>query len=931
MLKNMWKTNQSKIHISLVAIVIFGVASLMMALLFVRTMKMCELSEMLEERGNYDFSFYGVSETCLEALEADNTVEKMGLLHELGEYRVDKSGNKISVGAMEGKATQELVWIPLLKGEYPREEHEICMDRITLKENGYQGELGEEIQLEVDGEIKKYSLCGVIELRQGNSEGTIRCLRKTATEDVSKYRFGTDTGELRDFPMAYLSYKEAYQKLSTKKTHCFVTLKSMDDNNREKFLVKYYFNEKWDSHFCFSSEIELFARLTIQMDLVNKKTFGEYNLSEQKLSSVMESHESAKDIYTEYMIPVLCFLIGFVALISIYNVIRIIVERKKTQFSTLLCLGMKQSVLIKHLLFFYFICYVISLVLGYWIGCEGYEFSLKIWNNLGVSMPSALHVDEAYQYYLPYVKEVTREPWIYPGVVITVAEVLALALGVGPVLGIMPLEIERSKVYKLKKKRGSTLYEILNRNLGRESFINRCIPCFCICSIMVLAVFGYLFFRCKAEYDYSQLEEHIENVGVGNFDYYMDRTEETIEKENCYLEGAHDTGVSQKHFEKLEQCPQVKQIHGLTINRSSALIYPKDDIKCIYLNSQKEQIRSTKELRKWYKELGVKKNQKLFNVPTVGVQENDLQQINEWVKDEDSFIKMEGVLDYKKMASGEEVAVIIKNERQKNAFSLGEELPLCDFVSEGDYKIKRFSPKVSAIIYMNEYEDNFYFEDYLGATINVLTSKEAFSVWQLPDRNDTRVGVLLNDVSGAEEFQGTWYQALAQAKYMTCFDVGELIYVQEKGQRKVMAVFYTLFIYLILLGGITICVIVWVAMQKNQSEMETLSYIGMKKSQLIYMNIRKYVRWILLGGGLSFISVMSFLALCIQCSTMRNVAFYSGTMEQLSKEKPWIYLIPNFDYGNQPVVLATLAAVLGMLAFISIIVLIYLSQFKERK
>ncbi len=931
MLKNMWKINQSKIHISLIAIVIVGVASLMMALLFVRTMKMNEVSEMLEERGNYDLSFYGISASCLEALENEDVVEKMGLLYELGEYQINKSGNRISVGALEGRATQDLVWIPLLKGAYPRKKNEICMDRITLKENGYEGELGEEIQIEMDGEIKTYSLCGVIELRRGNSEGNIRCLRKIATEDISKYRLGTDVGELKEFPMAYLSYGDNGEKLPVEKTHCFLTLKSMEDTVRGDFLKKYYYNEKWDSHFCFSNDIELFARMTIQMDLVNKKTFGEYNLSQQELSSVMESHESTKDIYTEYMIPVLCFLIGFVALISIYNVIRIIVERKKAQFSTLLCLGMKQSVLVKYMLFFYFICYVISLALGYWIGCEGYELSLKIWSKLGVSLPSALHIDVAYQYYLPYIKEVTKEPWIYPGVVITVAEILALGLGMGPVLGIMPLEMERSKVYKLEKKRGKTLYQILNRNLGRESLVNRCIPFFCICSIMVLAVFGYLFFRCKAEYDYSQLAEHIENVGVGNFDYYMDRTEETIEKENCYLEGAHDTGISQKAFEKLEQCPQVKQIHGLSINRSSAFIYHKDDMKCIYLNSQKEQIRSTEKLRKWYREIGVKDNQRLFNVPTVGVRENDLQQINEWAKDEDSFVELEGKLNYKKMASGEEVAVIIKNERQKNAFSLGEELPMCDFVSEGDVQIKKFSPRVGAIIYMNEYEDNFYFEDYLGATINVLASKEAFSVWQLPDRNDTRLGVLLNDISETDEFQGMWYQALAQAKYMTCFDVGELVYVQEKGQQKVMAIFYTLFIYLMLLGGITICVVVWVGMQKNQIEMETLSYMGMKKSQLIYLNIRKYIRWIALGGVLSFLSVMSFSALCFQCSSMRDAALFSGTMEQLSKEKPWIYLIPNFDYVHQPVVLTTVVAVLGMLVFISVIVLIYLSQFKERK
>lgn len=664
-----------------------------------------------------------------------------------------------------------------------------------------------------------------------------------------------------------------------------------------------------------------------------------------------------------WKVPVLLFLIGLITAISIYDAVRISIEQKKRQYSILLCLGMTGWRLAGGICAEFFFYFILAWGLGSVFGCLGYQGGLFLLEHFfGIHIPSSFWVDSALEYYMPYIGEVTRSPWILPVAVLFISCLIALVLSLNPLVRMMPLDVESTRIHKVKRRKKAGLYGVLNRYVGRGPRLNQAIPWICIITIMSMGVFGYLFFRCKAERDYRELQEHIEDTGMGNFDYYMNRTTDTVNLNYPYFEGRHDTGVTQEEYQKLAASEGVKEIHGIVVNRSTAVVYNRSDIKAAYLNGQNEYIYEDQETlwskayRKLYEMMGIKEEEQVFNVPSVGVQWEDLELISAWAEEEGSTIQIKGNLDVEKLASGEEVVVLIKNRRQSGAFEIGEELPLCDFVlpeemdsnqqivsgklpeeyqtEEKEYRVSvgeetatywnyysrvQMNPKVGAVILLNEWDDNFYFEDYQGATVNILTLTDAFEQWGLSDKNYTRVGVILQDVEGeeVEAFQTKWLQTVSKAKYMSSFDVQELIYVTDRGQKNVMAIFYVLMFLLFVMGLLATSNIIAVRVEQMRTQLNVLDLLGMTKGQLIGMYILRFGRIVLAGAVVSLIPVEVFASFCRWCSSARNSAMDAGTMGQTA----WIYLIPNFKYENQPILLTALVVLGLMLLFIVLLVL----------
>lgn len=146
MLRMYWKMRRGRERKSVLivlATMFFGVFGLAVALFLVRSMKMDELRGYLQAGGNYDLEFYNISDAMQEQLEWDELIGRLGRVYEFGNARIAGMEQSVRVGALENEVAQELFYVPPVEGHYPRKESEICMNRLTMKECGMRGELGE--------------------------------------------------------------------------------------------------------------------------------------------------------------------------------------------------------------------------------------------------------------------------------------------------------------------------------------------------------------------------------------------------------------------------------------------------------------------------------------------------------------------------------------------------------------------------------------------------------------------------------------------------------------------------------------------------------------------------------------------------------------------------------------------------------------------
>lgn len=290
----MKKRKEKKSAFLLFLSLFFGVAGLMIALLLIRSMKMGELTESLKAWGNYDFSFYNVSDKLENQLAEDEHIGELGIVYEFKDSVEENSHQTITIGAMKDEVAENLFYAPTIKGHYPTAKDEICIDRLTLKRCGLSDQIGEKITLCINDKDssktmkREYILSGIMELNETDATGATWCRRKVAVEGAKKYLNGTDSSESVDFPMAYLYVDEAIKSLEVVKRHCFVNLKNLDEKGRQSFYHTYY-SKKWEEDFDFDNNTELFLRTARKIELIHQVTFGNVEQTEDYANEIMQS------------------------------------------------------------------------------------------------------------------------------------------------------------------------------------------------------------------------------------------------------------------------------------------------------------------------------------------------------------------------------------------------------------------------------------------------------------------------------------------------------------------------------------------------------------------------------------------------------------------------------------------------------------------
>ncbi len=116
-------------------------------MLLVKSQKMVEADRILQDYGNYDVAFCQVTNKIEKKLESDSRLSELGYVYDLGNAFFEKSQSQVTLGAVEDKKTEKMYYVNPIAGRYPEKEGEICIDRITLRSNGFEEKIGQKLTL----------------------------------------------------------------------------------------------------------------------------------------------------------------------------------------------------------------------------------------------------------------------------------------------------------------------------------------------------------------------------------------------------------------------------------------------------------------------------------------------------------------------------------------------------------------------------------------------------------------------------------------------------------------------------------------------------------------------------------------------------------------------------------------------------------------
>ena len=239
--------------------------------------------------------------------------------------------------------------------------------------------------------------------------------------------------------------------------------------------------------------------------------------------------------------------------------------------------------------------------------------------------------------------------------------------------------------------------------------------------------------------------------------------------------------------------------------------------------------------------------------------------------------------------------------------------------------LKRCRTQIGAVLCIDGEEDSFFFDSGMGdISINLMTGKEAFSAWGLPNKNYTGVGVRLKNVEGSLSFERQWMRTLQEAGYMESIDVYSILRERARATRQIMTIFYAVFAVLLLIGMICIGNSIAMRIQRMGEDQRILHYLGMTRGRLVILYVRRYSVIGLAGACFSLIPVTVYTLLVRYAIRLWDEAEKRDAVDALFLQKPWIQNIPAYDMLNGKLFIVVMVA--GLVATI-LLCLLVASQF----
>ena len=967
-----WRFHKKRALTILLA-VLLGTAACFCSLLFVRSLKVGEMEEGLDEGGNYDMVFYISSEEAEQEIEAEEKFDSLGTVYRLGtavgnQNMSESKGMAFPIGSIKDKQSERMWHLTPVEGRYPEKSGEITMDAQTMKSMGYPAETNQKFSLTLydnKGEevsSKDFTVVGVIEqvivsddniAGNGGAEGLWRSY-EPLTLNQEDVRIAA--------PYAYLSSEDVslFSDLSEKILLANVRQSDKFDDQsigEEYVYDKGYIDLEW---YTWTRDDIRFNNITDQnrssvannivlswkRDADSNADLNTYGLL--AVQKRMESGRGYADSTTRIVIPVISVIIMLLTVISAYEAVKAAMAERSRMMGLLRCLGLTKKQAFFLLVTEMFCLSLPGIGMGYLLGLGIYEgLRLILENGFGTTVYSAFSIDA---YFLPFIRKVTFEPGIMPILLIGGSVVITALFAAFQMSRLSPLQayISRKRMKssrrmlwgRIRRKKYFSPVRLFARRVQNGSWFERSLMCGNVLLLMVSAVFGYVYFRQTADITSADIAEELEETCLSDYDYFAVKTLASM----TYDDNFHNMGITPDDYEKISSMKGVKEVCGTITDRNTKLSLKKtnknqdlmDYLESMNYSTREKQAEIYSDMSKYQRDveraytkmeketmrrMGYDDSYAVYNVPTVAVRAEALQELSAYVA--------EGTLNWDKLNSGEETAVVLLEEM--DLFHVGKEMLLSQVIYpeeldeseeyldgripasfkennpvyhikhgkfETDYYIcgtkKEITTRIGAVLVLDEEAAKKYYCISLASgecPVNFLTGVDSLAAWDVPDENYTQIQVALSeDISKKEkeQFENVWYQIMARTSYMYVASRSEKESKLRKNNQISMGIFSVLIILLSSIGALGIMNVFAIRLQNMKRDMALVRLIGADKTFLKKVVLRRFLPIPVICGVLSAVPVV----------LMQKVYDYGELLRQQEVKKlAEIEDITNFDWS----------------------------------
>ena len=837
--------------------IILCISSLFCILQLKTSYEMYQYNKILSDYGDYDFLIYDVSDEDYQKLSKCDSVQKVGKLYRIG--AAEKNDVVVSYGVVDSCAS-DMLSINLIDGKYPEKDNEALVSKEYLTRIGIHPIVGNKINVNLSnnpkGEINnEFEIVGIFDkYRYINGSKELKWI----------YQAGDDSTDSA-FPEIYLSeeatsinptfgfFKNAvvFKVDITRELDDADIYREIQSGSGELGFLKKYFNDKALS--CHNSR--LINDLVLEWssdDIDSANTMGYNNVTKRISNCTIKI-----DFLTVVILPLLSFTIIIIGISSVVSAMKTSIYDRKERFKTLSVLGMSAKQIIScmslEILVWAFVGTFLGLISGHCI----YSISLSILKGF----PSAANANK-------FIRAITLSPYPFIALFIFLYIVLGIAFAIRSIKG-----KGNTRYNKRKHKIHGTISAInyLHKSdivMKKNSIFSKII----IITLSFSVITSYIYVKeCqKTDITYQNYDYPYGNY-YAERDYYLCTTDD-------YFENHHESGISPQYLERIANFDCVNGVYASIINCSSKLVYDESNQIAIKLNNHlSEALQKGRYSPDEYdyasdveilNEIGYKENEQLFCTPTIGISDNFLEQLVQYV--------IAGEINIQKIKSGDEVILLqsmlasgdpLYEEYRKlglsppsssafdltEVFSIGDVLPLSDVVyndeidSNNDinfnsveyYKLGRsgnranFSPEIGAIVKIDD-EDMRNLISYMGCDgkqplFNIICSVDSFTAWNLPDRNYSRLYVDVKPDDDYMSFEAFWNQIIEKAEKTHFESSFEILKSIEDTERLNANIFYAVFLVLFFNGILGIVFAVSYSCRIHLKKFTQLYQLGIKK------------------------------------------------------------------------------------------------------
>ena len=918
--KKYWLGNKLLL-LQLYAVIVLATAGLFCACLYGRSSVLAELEAMLDDSGNYDISVAYPNAEIAAYLEADTRFIESSRVYRIGS--ASPAGEKdfsAGLGYFENELAIDMFHLPLLEGRYPKREGELCADKRTLQNWGYAARTGQTISLclyDESGsfvEEREYLLTGILEVTANGVTGD--WTRRT------HYRDGQLEAESCIPPMCYLSGEEGEKSAGVFGAD-FIFLGNIDyvaeddETDIKLELLDKFKGVYLNAHIGGHRSGPAFALLTRGAAVVRGAFTPGFHVYDRLLAS---GEYLRRNFYNAFLIPCFTVLLSLLTVCSVYSVLHLMLQKRSVQLGTLRTVGMSMGQVAVMLLLEAFLFLVSGVAAGYLLGAGIYALSLKLQEVLfGQKVFYAFFLDS---FWGRYIKKVTYSPAGLPWMVTALTVAAVMLFYFAGHIHDRPLDMLKQGKARIRRKRRG-------RSLGASLVGGWHMGLLLLLTLVTGAVsFGYFSCRCQAAKEADSWNELLKQTKVDTYEYVASMgVQETL---FGYEQMLHERGLDAARAQALTDDEAVEEYLLYAVNASSKLVYEAGGEKDAFLaggsvdytktediqadDYRAERMRLTWQYRGFPDPAGV------YQAPTIALAQENLSLLAPYV--------VRGEIHPEKLASGEEVLLLAKEEAVCDYFTVGETLPLADVVfGELDDKTEMkadivpdglepaalvdgiplyvpgtrldFPSCVGAIAVLDEAGQKIFYS-YLpvpDSGVRIVSTLSALEAFGLPDHNYTNFYVNLKKEGDRAAFEGRWYSLIASGDGMSEYCLTDIRKRFHSAVRASMMIFYSLFILLLLIGSVSICNLIAVMFYNGRKKIAIVRAAGGSAGRIRGMILKRLLWYPFLAGGMGALFLYGYTGIAWYAQYLIEKSHLLTTAGQDLPEWYWHFPIQYFwDY-----------------------------------